>query len=355
MPVARRALGDRERAAARAQLAAERQLAEDRPALERLGGHLPAAARMPTAIARSNPGPALRRYAGARFAVIRCCGNSKPEFWIAARTRSRASRTALSPRPTIVNAGRPAPEVDLDGDPPRLDAVDGEGGDAGEHGGDARRGRVTGLRRRVPDRAAVRAAPVGDTASTVTAHAVASVGGHVHRPPPSARPARRAASPPRTSSASATRSSRATTARGSARSTSSSPTPTRSSSSRSRRAAARGSPWDALARAQAPAGPRDGRRLPQRRPRPPAARELRFDAIGVTFDAPGRLTAPRPPRGGVLMQARARAAGRPATGSSCGAAARRRGAGSPRGARASSSRRATAKSQPGCSASARRM
>ena len=38
---------------------------------------------------------------------MRRCGNSKPEFWIAARTRSRASRTALSPRPTIVNAGSP--------------------------------------------------------------------------------------------------------------------------------------------------------------------------------------------------------------------------------------------------------
>src|SRR3954470_13913184 len=35
------------------------------------------------------------------------CGNSKPEFTIAERTRSRASRTALSARPTTVNAGRP--------------------------------------------------------------------------------------------------------------------------------------------------------------------------------------------------------------------------------------------------------
>ena len=34
-------------------------------------------------------------------------GNTKPEFTSAARTRSRASRTALSASPTTVNAGRP--------------------------------------------------------------------------------------------------------------------------------------------------------------------------------------------------------------------------------------------------------
>jgi hypothetical protein len=39
--------------------------------------------------------------------VIRRSGNSKPEFSNAARTRSRDSCTAVSGRPTIVNAGRP--------------------------------------------------------------------------------------------------------------------------------------------------------------------------------------------------------------------------------------------------------
>src|SRR3712207_4450598 len=39
--------------------------------------------------------------------VMRPPGNTKPEFTIAARTRSRASRTALSASPTTVNAGRP--------------------------------------------------------------------------------------------------------------------------------------------------------------------------------------------------------------------------------------------------------
>src|SRR5437763_5491469 len=38
---------------------------------------------------------------------MRVSGNLKPEFLIAACTRSRASRTAASPRPTIANAGRP--------------------------------------------------------------------------------------------------------------------------------------------------------------------------------------------------------------------------------------------------------
>ena len=39
---------------------------------------------------------------------MRFCGNSKPELRIAARTRSRDSRTALSPRPTIEKAGSPS-------------------------------------------------------------------------------------------------------------------------------------------------------------------------------------------------------------------------------------------------------
>ena len=38
-------------------------------------------------------------------------GNVWPEFVIAERTRSRASRIALSARPTIVNAGRPVPRM----------------------------------------------------------------------------------------------------------------------------------------------------------------------------------------------------------------------------------------------------
>src|SRR4051812_3451418 len=62
---------------------------------------------MPQAIARSNPGPCLCRYAGARFTVTRPFGKANPEFEIALRTRSRDSLTERSPSPTIANAGRP--------------------------------------------------------------------------------------------------------------------------------------------------------------------------------------------------------------------------------------------------------
>ena len=64
---------------------------------------------------------------------MRRAGNSKPELRIAARTRSRASRTAASASPTMRNVGQPRPDVDLDPDGPRIDAVDGERGDASEH------------------------------------------------------------------------------------------------------------------------------------------------------------------------------------------------------------------------------
>ena len=67
----------------------------------------PLADRSATASARSKLGPALRRSAGARLAVSRCWGNWRPEFSVAARTRSRASRTAASGRPTTVKPGSP--------------------------------------------------------------------------------------------------------------------------------------------------------------------------------------------------------------------------------------------------------
>ena len=67
----------------------------------------PDAARMPTAIARSKRPPSLGRSAGARLTVMRRWGNSNCEDWIAARTRSRASRTSVSGRPTRLKAGRP--------------------------------------------------------------------------------------------------------------------------------------------------------------------------------------------------------------------------------------------------------
>jgi hypothetical protein len=45
--------------------------------------------------------------AGARLTVIRLAGSASPEAMSAERTRSRDSATALSPRPTMVNATVP--------------------------------------------------------------------------------------------------------------------------------------------------------------------------------------------------------------------------------------------------------
>ena len=59
------------------------------------------------AIGRSSDAPVLRNSAGARFTVIRRGGQVKPVFRIAPRTRSRASDSAASGRPTIVSPGRP--------------------------------------------------------------------------------------------------------------------------------------------------------------------------------------------------------------------------------------------------------
>ncbi len=78
-----------------------------RRVLERGRRHLAEAARTPQAIARSKPAPVLRTCAGARLTTTRRWGNVHPAFCRAARTRSRASRTAVSPSPTIANAGRP--------------------------------------------------------------------------------------------------------------------------------------------------------------------------------------------------------------------------------------------------------
>ena len=67
----------------------------------------PVAARMPSAIGRSNAGPSFRKSAGARLTVMRSGGNGNPALRIAVRTRSRLSRTAESGSPTVVNDGNP--------------------------------------------------------------------------------------------------------------------------------------------------------------------------------------------------------------------------------------------------------
>ena len=70
-------------------------------------GSCPDAISSATAIGRSYAGPALGRSAGAIFTVMRRIGNSQPELRIAARTRSRASCTAVSGNPTMLKRGKP--------------------------------------------------------------------------------------------------------------------------------------------------------------------------------------------------------------------------------------------------------
>src|SRR5207302_5597791 len=65
------------------------------------------AARMPSAMGKSNRPLSLGSSAGARLTVIRRAGNSKRELTSAARTRSRLSFTSVSGRPTMVKEGRP--------------------------------------------------------------------------------------------------------------------------------------------------------------------------------------------------------------------------------------------------------
>ena len=66
------------------------------------------AASTASAIGRSKCEPSLGRSAGERLTVIRLAGSARPMAVIAARTRSLASETALSGRPTRLKAGSPA-------------------------------------------------------------------------------------------------------------------------------------------------------------------------------------------------------------------------------------------------------
>ena len=56
---------------------------------------------------RSRPAPPLRTPDGARLTVTLRSGHVRPLERMAARTRSRASRTAASGRPTMVKPGSP--------------------------------------------------------------------------------------------------------------------------------------------------------------------------------------------------------------------------------------------------------
>ena len=66
-----------------------------------------AAVKMPSRMGRSYTVPSFRTRAGARLTVMWLTGNLAPQFFTAARARSRASFTAASGRPTTSKAGRP--------------------------------------------------------------------------------------------------------------------------------------------------------------------------------------------------------------------------------------------------------
>ena len=68
----------------------------------------PLAARMPKAMGRSNRPDSLGKSAGARLTMIFLLfGKTRPEFRMAERTRSRASLTSVSARPTRLKLGSP--------------------------------------------------------------------------------------------------------------------------------------------------------------------------------------------------------------------------------------------------------
>jgi hypothetical protein len=105
--VAPRSLGDGERPAHGAHFSRQRKLAADRAACHRLARQLPARDEHGDGEREIEPRADLVQRRRREVDVIRLSGNSKPEFTIAARTLSRASRTALSASPTTVKAGRP--------------------------------------------------------------------------------------------------------------------------------------------------------------------------------------------------------------------------------------------------------
>ena len=222
-----------------------------------------------------------------------------------------------------------------------VEAVDGEGGDAGEHGGHARRRSCARLqhvicaescaaRARIAasqsrdDRAQDRHRPVSVVHATRLASpscpptcattSAASARTLAARPPRAARLRARRAQPPHALRRARPRSCFDGDALVFVE-------------VKTRRRGARTQPVGGAA-TSASAG-RSAGWPPPASPRPPTARappELRFDAIGVVIDARGRARAPRPPRGarsdGAVYERELLV--RRATGTTSGAAARRR-------------------------------
>ncbi len=130
---ATRALGGGEDAAAGTQLAAERQLAEDRPPLQSLGRTLTAggeqADREPGVEARADLGQAGRREIG------RDAPGGELEPAVEDRRAHAIARLAdgLADHPDDAEGRQAGPDVDLDPHGPGVDSVDGECGDSTEH------------------------------------------------------------------------------------------------------------------------------------------------------------------------------------------------------------------------------
>ena len=74
---------------------------------KRLASSCSDAAKIPMAIGKSNRPPSFGKSAGARFTVIRLAGYLNCAFINALRTRSCASFTVFSGKPTSVNPGFP--------------------------------------------------------------------------------------------------------------------------------------------------------------------------------------------------------------------------------------------------------
>ena len=215
-----RALGRGERPRAGAHLAAERQLAEDR--------QRSSARRRDRALGGEDRAGDREVEAGARLAQVRGreVDRDPPLRELEARVEdrrldalARLGHGAIA-EPDDGEGRQPAAQVGLDDDRPGVESVEREGRDAGEHGGEARRARVTAQRadcsarrgaaatpwprpqarprRRRAEARRLRAAP-----SQAPLLAVAA---DDPRSPPGARPRAASSSPSSTSAGSASRS-----------------------------------------------------------------------------------------------------------------------------------------------------
>ena len=128
------ALGHGERAAARADLAVEGELAEDRKALQRLGGDVARGGQDRAGDREVEAGPRLAQRRGREVDGDAAQREVEPGVEDGrAHALARLAYGAVG-EPDDREAGQAGAHVDLHGDAPRLEAVDGEGDHAGEHG-----------------------------------------------------------------------------------------------------------------------------------------------------------------------------------------------------------------------------